>query len=173
MKMIMNRNKKHQVIDNFLPEHNLKNLQDLMLGEDFPWFYAPNVNILDKNTTPSDLFYFTHLFHHNNVPTSNLYETICINLLSFMDIKSLIRVKGNMYPNQGIQKLNGFHKDFTYSHKGAIFYLNTNNGKTLLDNDIKIDSVENRLLLFDPSLEHDSENCTDQKIRCNININYF
>jgi hypothetical protein len=170
--MIMNRDKKHQVIDNFLPEHNLKAIQDLMLGEDFPWFYTPNVNISDKNIS-SHLFYFTHLFYYNNVPTSHLYEKININLLSFMDIKSLIRVKGNLYPNRGIKELNGFHKDLFYSHKGAIFYLNTNNGKTLLGDNIKIDSVENRLLLFDPSIEHDSENCTDQKIRSNININYF
>ena len=168
----MNRDKKHQVIDNFLPEHNLKAIQNLMLGKDFPWFYTPDVNFLNKDS-PSHLFYFTHLFYHNSVPTSHLYETIGTNLLSFIDIKSLIRVKGNLYPNQGVQKLNGSHKDFSYSHKGAIFYLNTNNGRTLLGDNIKIDSVENRLLLFDPSIEHDSENCTDQKIRSNININYF
>jgi hypothetical protein len=37
----------------------------------------------------------------------------------------------------------------------------------------KIDSVENRILFFNPSEEHDSENCTDEKTRINININYF
>ena len=29
------------------------------------------------------------------------------------------------------------------------------------------------MLFFDPSIEHDSENCTNDKVRINININYF
>ena len=43
-----------------------------------------------------------------------------------MDIKSLIRVKGNLYPNQNVKKENGLHRDFDWAHKGAIFYINSN-----------------------------------------------
>ena len=37
----------------------------------------------------------------------------------------------------------------------------------------KIESIENRALLFDPSIEHRSTTCTDAKGRININFNYF
>ena len=89
------------------------------------------------------------------------------------NLRSLIRVKGNLYPNQNVKKRNGNHVDDVFDHKGAIFYINTNNGRTIINDKIKIDSVENRILYFNPLTPHDSENCTDQKIRTNININYF
>ena len=45
--------------------------------------------------------------------------------------------------------------------------------RTILNDDIMIESVENRVLLFDPSLPHSSTTCTNAKARFNININYF
>ena len=90
-----------------------------------------------------------------------------------MKIKSLIRVKANLYPNQSIKEINEMHVDYDYKHKGAIFSVNTNNGGTLLKDGTKIDSLENRMLFFDASEEHDSVNCTDEKVRVNINLNYF
>ena len=103
-----------------------------------------------------------HVFYEKEV-NSSLYDMIKNNLLNFLDIKALIRVKANLYPNQNIKKINEMHKDYLYKHKGAIFSINGT----------KIDSVENRMLFFDPSIEHDSENCTNDKVRINININYF
>ena len=62
--------------------------------------------------------------------------------------------------------------DYNYPHKGAIYYINTNDGMTLLQNNIEINSIENRLLLFDSSIEHASTSTTNEKARINININY-
>ena len=50
--------------------------------------------------------------------------------------------------------------------------MNSNNGYTSINKD-KIESIENRILLFDPSVEHNSVTCTDEKVRLNINFNYF
>ena len=162
---------KHQVIDNFLPKENFIKIKELLLGKDFSWFYYSNISFNKKSEGP--LFYMTHLFYEQNKPNSNFYDFLKDNLLNFMDIKSLIRVKANFYPNQSIKEINEMHVDYDFKHKGAIFSINTNNGGTLLKDGTKIDSVENRILFFDPSIEHDSENCTDQKVRVNININYF
>jgi hypothetical protein len=163
---------KYKVIDNFLPKNNLNIIKNLLLGNNFNWFYHPDVNYKDKESE-NMIFYFSHLFYKNYIPLSPFFDLINQNLLSFIDIKSLIRVKSNLYPNQHSKKTNGFHVDYEFQHKGAIFYINTNNGKTILNDKIKIESVENRILFFDPSIKHDSENCTDQKVRVNININYF
>lgn len=162
---------KYKVVDNFLPKKNFTTIKNLIFGSNFNWFYRSDVNF-NKIESPNMLFYFNHLFY-KTVPYSEAFSIINENLLSFMEIKALIRVKANMYPNQRLKIENGFHTDYNFSHKGAILYLNTNNGRTILNDKIKIDSIENRILFFDPSIPHDSENCTDQKVRVNININYF
>jgi hypothetical protein len=162
---------KHTIVDNFLPKENFIKIKDFLLGENFPWFYRPNITFENKSEGP--LFYMTHLFYINNQPNSSYYDFLKENLLNFMDIKSLIRIKANLYPNQSIKKINEMHVDYDFKHNGAIFSINTNNGGTLLKDGTKIDSIENRMLFFDPSIEHDSENCTDQKARININFNYF
>ena len=42
----------------------------------------------------------------------------------------------------------------------------------LLQN-LKIESIENRLLIFDASVPHHSTTCTDDKCRVNVNFNFF
>ena len=161
----------YKVVDNFLPKENFIELKKVLMGSSFPWYYYPNIsnkNIVSKGS----LFYMMHLFYDNE-PNSNQYQIIKENLLSFIDIKSLIRVKANLYPNQNIRDIGEMHADFNYKHKGAIFSINTNNGGTLLKDGTVINSVENRILFFNPSIKHDSLNCTDEKARINININYF
>ena len=161
----------YKIVDNFLPKENFIKIKELLLGNTFPWFYFPNISDLEK-ISKGNLFYMSHLFYKHE-PYSSFYDIIKNNLLNFMDIKSIIRVKANLYPNQSIKKLNEMHIDYDFKHTGAIFSINTNNGGTILKDGTKIDSIENRILFFDPSLSHDSENCTDQKVRVNININYF
>jgi hypothetical protein len=161
---------KYKVIDNFLPKENFIILKDFIMGKEMPWFYFPNITF--PKTSKGKLFYMQHLFFQKE-PNSSFYPIIKENLLNFIDIKSLMRVKGNLYPNQNIKDINEMHVDYNFKHKGAIFSINTNNGGTLLKDGTKIESIENRILFFDPSIEHDSQNCTDAKVRVNININYF
>jgi len=161
----------HKIIDNFLPKENFLKIKDVLMGKKFPWFYLPDISYKDK-ASEGPLFYMQHLLYKHE-PNSSFFNFIKDNLLDFIDIKALIRVKANFYPNQNIKKLNEPHIDYDYLHKGAIFSINTNNGGTLLKDGSRIDSVENRILFFNPSEEHDSENCTDEKVRINININYF
>ena len=58
-------------------------------------------------------------------------------------------------------------------HKTGIFSINTCNGYTKLEDGTKIDSVANRMLLFDASRPHTPSTTTDQTVRVNINFNYF
>jgi len=161
----------YQVVDNFLPEEDFKPIQDLMMGDSFAWHYHKAVTYVDEGKEDK-AFYFTHLFYSNPNITSDHIKTLN-PLLEKLDVKAFIRIKGNMYPN-----LNGYspqepHVDYPYPHKGAIFYINTNDGYTILEDGTKIASVANRVLLFDPSIAHDSTYPSCQKVRVNININYF
>ena len=69
-----------------------------------------------------------------------------------------------------------FHKDCPWDFKWwtAIFYVNTNNGKTIFKhNKEQISSRENRVVIFDGRLKHAGTTCTDAKNRIVINLNYF
>ena len=54
-----------------------------------------------------------------------------------------------------------------------IYYVNSNNGYTLFKaSKKKVESVENRLVIFPTNLEHCGVSCTDNKQRIVINFNY-
>lgn len=175
----------YQVIDNFLPEIAHREMKNNILdsSSSFPWFYYDSVesNTIENKLDKNQLF-FCHIFYVNDLSNSNYLNILNILLHSMRvdnripNIKSLIRIKANLYPCTPQQYIHGYHVDFNFPSFSAIYYINTNNGYTLIknnDNIIKIDSIENRLLVMTSDLLHSSTTCTDEKVRCTININYF
>jgi hypothetical protein len=159
----------HQIIDNCLNQEDFDKIQKLLLSHHFPWHYGAGVStILDE----SDVFYFIHTFYEKFEIKSSFID-ILNPIIKILNPKALIRIKANLYPNLGKFIKNGVHTDTDYKHKGAIFYINDNNGCTILESGTKIESKKNRLLLFDSSKPHQSTHCTNSNIRVNININYF
>jgi hypothetical protein len=97
-------------------------------------------------------------------------------LISKLDAKEIIRVKSNLNPHTNIRYVFDWHVDFQETianAKTAIYYVNTNNGVTILDGGIEIQSVANRILIFDRNITHTGTTCTDTKVRCLINLNYI
>jgi len=163
---------KYKIVDNFLPKENIKNIKELLLSSTFPYFFHDRVAKVDNEYT-QHYFYCHTLFLHNKI-NSDYFNFFNENYFKFLDIKSLIRVKINMYPSMKTDRLlNDPHIDYSYKHKGALLYVNTCNGSTILKDKTKITSVENRVLFFDPSKEHDVEYSSDVKVRINIQVNYF
>jgi len=158
-----------KIIDNAIEKESFKDLQLLMMSKHFPWFYSSTVT---AETQKDKLFYFTHLFYENHTSNSQYFNLIH-PVLDILKPNAIVRVKGNLYPNLGKKVQNNFHKDFEYEHKNALFYLNDNNGPTIFKNGKTVESKANRLLIFDSKLEHASTYCSDEKIRVNINFNYF
>ena len=64
------------------------------------------------------------------------------------------------------------HFDYDFPNQGAIFYINDNDGYTMFDDKVKVDSVGNRLVRFDASKLHASTDCTNAKARVNVNFNF-
>jgi len=161
---------KHKIIDNFLNINTFKEIQNLLTGFDLPWHYQKMIN---NYHSEDDMYcYFTHtLFSTSNGYSS--YFNKCIPLIKKLDCKALIRVKCNLYPRTQKIEIHKPHKDYSYKHKAAIFYINTNNGLTILKDGTKIKSIENRLLLFGAHEPHSSTSTNDAKARININFNYF
>lgn len=158
-----------QIIDNVLEKEQFKDIQALMLSSHFPWFYNPTVTTA---TEKSKCFYFVHLFYGDYNKNSQ-YFNLLHPILEVLKPNAIIRIKGNLYPNMGKKVQSDFHIDYNYEHMNAIFYLNNNNGPTVFKTGEKIESVENRLIIFNSNKYHASTYCTDKKVRFNINFNYF
>ena len=161
----------YQIIDNVLPQDEFQKIKDFILNSNFPWNLTPVVTNDKENLPINASYYFTHLFWEgfNTEPQAQVFAP----LLNIMNCRAMMRIKGNLYPSTESIVHHDNHIDYDFPHRGAIFYLNTNNGLTVLEDKINIESIENRLLLFDPSKPHRSTTCTDDKCRVNVNFNYF
>lgn len=155
----------YTVVDNFLLEEEFKKIKDSMMGDQFPWFYTKGVG------SKKDGIYFTHSFYQN-YSISSTFSSLVEGLVNKLNPAGIIRIKGNCYPKTEKLIEHDSHIDYEFSHKGFIFYVNTNNGYTKMKDGEKIASIANRGLFFDASLEHNSSTCTDADARININFNY-
>ena len=160
-----------KIIDSFLPEDYFKSIVDgVVWNTGFTWNLQNIVATDDENESD---WYATHIIYRDNAPQSEYWEGLGRLVYSLPDFKSLIRVKINFYPRTETMIEHTRHVDYPYEHKGVLLSLNTCNGFTKLEDNSKIESVENRLLIFDPSKPHNSSTTTDTNGRFNININYL
>ena len=162
----------YKIIDNAIDDEEFHKIKEKIASGDFPWHFLSWISDKEEDPDFNNNFYFVHMFYQENQITSSFYQFL-LPLIQVLKAKALMRVKGNLYTRTEKLEIHPFHIDVPFEHKGAIFYLNTNNGFTILEDGTKIKSVKNRLLLFDASRPHQSTSCTDKKYRMNINMNYF
>ena len=171
-----------QIIDNFLPEEQFNNLHNLMMGGGMMWNYN---DVVDYQGGSQNQFQLTHTFfrliHGYVSPICNIIDPFTDPL----KVGTYIRIKANLTPKSTENCREGkFHYDHelvgsrlpdgTLISYTAIYYVNTNNGYTLFkDGNFKVDSVANRLVIFDSSKLHKAVRCTDKEKRVVINFNYF
>jgi len=161
-----------KIIDNFLDKNDFSTLKTTLLDSGFPWYF--NDFILERGTKKCSELYnyqFTHSFFTTNKKSNYYY--LMEPLLKKLNIKTLLRIKSNLTPRADKKVIQGMHTDFECDCLTSIFYVNTNNGYTLFKDNQKIKSVENRMVIFKSSTLHSSVTCTDTKVRCVINFNYF
>jgi hypothetical protein len=171
---------KYQIIDNFLDYVDLHAIQNFMF-KDMDWYYVNHV--ASEKDSENNHYYFVHQLFEGfllDKQNSPFYADIFSRFVKAFErlnmeeeMKALVRVKANLYPSTSKIVEHEFHVDYTFKHKGAIFSVNTCDGYTKLGDGTKIESVENRLLLFDSSKNHASTTCTNSNVRVNINFNYF
>lgn len=159
-----------KVIDNFLNEENFLKIKNFLTSSDFPWYFNY------QKTTESDSilnFQFTHTFYAEEKINSDFYF-IVKPLLYHLDYNKILKVKANLTPVTNKKYIYDFHTDnLTNGARTAVYYINTNNGETVFNDNKKIKSIENRLIEFPSYLSHAGTSCTDKKIRVVLNINYL
>lgn len=160
------------LIDNCLPDEHLKKIQSTMLGEDFPWFYR-SYKVSPETANSLNDFQFNHNFY-NDFSFKSPYTEILIPIFEILNPSALVRIKANLTTMTDEIVQYDYHVDYeNFDGKTAIFYVNSNNGYTLFDDGSKVKSIENRLVIFDSKIKHTGTSCTDQKVRCVINFNYY
>lgn len=163
--------KNFTIIDNALDETQFCEIEQVLTGSDFPWFFQNAVAEFGQEDLPD--YYFTHQIYRKDTNYSSPAMKLFYPILEKLAITDLLRIKANLYPNVGTKIQNKPHVDFPFKCKGAILYINTNNGLTLLNDGTEIESIRNRLLIFDSEKPHSSTHCTDKKVRINVNFNYL
>ena len=161
-----------EVIDDFLPEEQFNTLASTMMSANFPWYFANSVLSKDLLCREQYNYQFGHSFYYNYGFKSE-YSNLIVPILEKLDPIAILRIKGILLPRTETNIEHGFHLDNTHKTKVAIYYVNTNNGYTKFADDGIINSVANRLVLFNSKDYHTGATCTDEKIRVAINFNYY
>lgn len=170
----MSSKQEFEIIDNFLPLNVFNDLQDLVMGSEFPYFFITPVNDRQDDSDISSCFF--HLLfdiRNDDYVQTAYYKLFAPIFKEKLQIKSLVRMKVGLYPRTNVLEEYAMHIDQQWEHKGAIFSFNTCDGATILEDGTRIDSVANRMLLFNSHLPHASTSCTNATARVNLNINYF
>ena len=160
-----------KITDDTLNKEYFTMLQGVVMGHNFPWEYQARVaNPWENN---NDHFYFVHRLYERFSPVSSFMEPLDDYLIKVLNVKSIIRARVLLYPNQGKFIEHDPHVDFDYSHNAALLYFNDNDGYTKMEDGTKVESVANRNVIFDGSTSHNSTNCTTEKARFVLAVNYF
>jgi len=155
---------KPEIIDDFLTVEEHEKIKDIMTSTSFEWYYSKEVNTYDDDN------YFTHMFYDHHRFIKSQHFDLVTPILKKINPDLLVRVKGNMYMKSVELKQHAPHVDYKFKHYGAIYSINSCDGYTYIGEE-KYQSKANRLLIFDPSVEHGSSTTTDEKHRININFN--
>ena len=157
------------VVDNFLHEEDHNLLVNTMTNNNFPWFFSKEKTADSLNNLN---YQFIHIFYKDYGINSDWFFLIK-PIIDKLSPDAILRIKANLTVNTGYLYQYDFHNDVNINATTAVYYLNTNNGKTIFKNNESIDSVSNRILLFNSSELHTGTSCTDEKYRLVININYL
>jgi len=166
-----------EIIDNFLDKESFLKLQHAILSSRlFPWYFqdGKDLEYTDKrNDQDLNQYQLTHLLYDKYKPASVGFSLV-EPLLNKLKVKSLIRIKINLILYSPKFYEGYFHTDTEDNSLTAIYYLNDNNGYTRFEKDNKkVESKENRIVIFDSQMKHRGTNTTNKKKRVVLNINYF
>tara|TARA_B110000285_G_C14731414_1_gene426623 strand:- start:4 stop:531 length:528 start_codon:yes stop_codon:yes gene_type:complete len=170
-----------KVLKNVLSEKDWTELNNDLNSPVFTWYYQKTV--ADCDTTEYKAFYFTHGYINlegliNSEWANNHNRAICSYLTNYFkkDI-DLFWSKSNMFTRMEKNYVCGFHTDVKLQEKlgetyTLIYYVNTNNGGTQIQNGPFIPSVKNTAVLMSGDTMHSSVVQTDTNVRLNMNFNF-
>ena len=171
----------HKIIDNFLSQEEFLDItntffpQDLSNPNNFSWNYHKGI-VRDPDLGPTgyeehDWMYNRSLYSSDNGLKFDKHYPIVKSIIDKLKVKKLFDIRANLLVPTKEHIYHEFHVDRNVPHTVVLFYVTNCNGFTVLKDTTEVECVENRVLIFDGSIEHHSVTSTDHP-RCVININY-
>ena len=182
------------IYDNCLPSDDFILMREELLGPRFTWDYnsknvakkyTGTIPAIDDYDAEEDMYQFTHLLYlagGHPEPVTILARRDSI--LNILNARGWLKIKANLGTKDPEHMVGGWHHDMHWPEEGdtripyddtltAILYMNTNNGYTLLETGYKVESVENRLVIFPNNVLHTGISQTDTNTRVIINFDFW
>jgi hypothetical protein len=162
-----------RIFNDYLPGDVFDNLQNVMMSSDFPWHWTSNISTCPDTNNQDRQFQFLHPFLIPETGLVSPYMQLLWPLVNKIHPAHILRIKANLNVNNSGKQLGYFHVDqYVKESKTAIFYVNTNDGYTEFDTGETVNSIANRLVVFDSDTKHVGYGSTECERRVLINLNY-
>ena len=171
-----------QIIDNFLDQKSFLELREEIFSNDFPWYFSDVKTYSETNWEENELYncQHVHTFFAVRTKVKSGWYSLLVPILKRLKARDIIRIKINSTPKTERIIKHNFHvdiddaKEFGYpSSTTTVYYLNTNDGYTEFETGERVNSVENRMVIFDSTTRHRSTTCTNRRRRVVLNFNYI
>lgn len=139
-------------IPNFLPQKYAEDIENMLLGEDFPWFFNKhasydNKEIVEKFEKNDPRLRDTSAFIHGFMLDSNVNSDYFLQvkpILYFLEQKckiiteNIFRIRGVFVPPNPSMKnyMNIPHVDINLPHTTVLYYVNDCDGDTVIFNEL-------------------------------------
>ena len=160
----------YKTYNNFLTTDFFNEFRDIVLHQDFSWYRR---NVMTPNA-PGGIW-FTYNFYNKMNSNSEFYVPYIIPILEALKAQAPLQIRANMFISKLFER-SGWHTDYDFECKTAIFYLNDCDGGTELKSNnqiIFIKAEANKMLVFDTLIPHRAVTAKQEPIRYVINFNYF
>ena len=164
-----------KIIDDFLPLKQFERIRDILMSNSFPWYWY-DYQVFEGDGQHQLVHGFMNDTQIDSIWFDLFVKSDCFTLWD-KDGVTVFKVKANLNYKTPEHVMGKWHTDFRDKKtrkdmQTAILYINTNNGYTAFKNGDKVESVANRLVMFDCSTEHTAVTCTDEDRRIVVNFNF-
>ena len=135
----------HIVIDDVLPSEEFTQIKEAIMHDQFDWQFRKGIRDYKDPACQ-----FVHTFHIQGMQaTTQERFSLMYPILNFIQPAGILRIKANLNQKTAEHYETGLHVDVMVPGSlTAIFYINTNNGYTYFEDGQKIESIENRMVMF-------------------------
>lgn len=166
-----------EIIDNFLPDSDHQKFFRLLKSNYFPWFLT---EVLETEYHPiecneNDNYQFSYIFCSvkNGVFTKGKFFDSVFPFFQKLTPRNVLMIKANLTLRTNKIIEHGLHVDHHFNSKTAVYYVNSNDGYTKFETGEVVESVANRIVIFDSDIKHTGTTCTNALGRFVVNLNYW
>jgi hypothetical protein len=166
-----------QVLDDLIPKALSDEIESLLLGRHFPWYFMPDITHVDSTTNLNPAF--SHSFSYYDAQTKtcvqnsdfyglikNIYYSVITTQKYFSDYKISCCRSFFQLP-VAVSTKNKKHIDFEEPHRVCLYYVNDADGDTFIYGKSETDPItrsvtpkKGRVVLFDGAIYHCSSKPT-------------